>query len=78
MRHAYLAHDLTCGRQNCLMAMDYAKRALALHTEVHGKDSPQLERNLDLYAAIYAEVGKLSYDSACPTARRDSHCAQRR
>ena len=32
--------------------------------QVHGKDSPQLERNLDLYASIYAEVGKLSYDGA--------------
>ena len=59
-----------CGRQNCLMAMDYAKRALALHAAVHGKDSPQLERNLDLYAAIYAEVGKLSYDGTGPPRRR--------
>ena len=36
--------------------------------QVYGKGSPYVEQNLELYAKIYAEMGKLSYNglSTCP------------
>lgn len=49
-------------RQQCLLALRYSKQAVAVMQAAHGKDTPLHESTAELYAQIYAQVGKLSYE----------------
>jgi hypothetical protein len=48
-------------RRQCLLALQYAKQAIALHQSVLGTSAPLDEEKTKLYAEIYAQVGRFSY-----------------